>query len=215
MKYFNTDDPPTGEICIRGLCVFNGYYKDPERTKEVIDEDGWFYTGDIGKWNKNGTLSIIDRIKNIFKLSQGEYIAVEKLETIMGTSKYVARLWIYGDSFKDALVAVVVVNPESVTTWARENGIPGDIKTLVKDKRVNEMILKDLEKVAKEEQLQGFEFVKVIHLISEEFESIGATTPTLKLKRSILLQHFKKEIEEMYDKLENEVKPKAPSMSKL
>jgi long-chain acyl-CoA synthetase len=198
MKYLNTNDPPTGEVCIRGLCVSKGYYKDPEKTKEVFDQDGWYHTGDVGRWNKNGTLSIIDRVKNIFKLCQGEYIASEALETKLGTSKYLTRLWIYGDSFRSYIVGVGVVNPENVLAWAKENNVTGTLEQIVQDPRTKELVLKDLENIAVQEQLKGFEFVKAVHLTVTEFESFGGTTPTLKLKRNVLLEHFKNDIDNMY-----------------
>lgn len=97
-----------GEILVRGGSVFKGYLKNEKATKETFDENGWFETGDIGRWNPNGTLSIIDRKKNIFKMSQGEYIAAEHLESVYGKSPLVCQIWIYGNSFKSFVVAVVV-----------------------------------------------------------------------------------------------------------
>merc|ERR1712196_109951 len=102
MKYFSEEDK--GEICFRGPHVFKGYLKMPKKTAETVDADGWLHSGDIGRWNPDGTLSIIDRKKHIFKLSQGEYVAPEKLENIFIQAPLVQQCYVYGDSLHSKLV---------------------------------------------------------------------------------------------------------------
>lgn len=80
--------------------LLHSYYKDPIRTAETIDEDGWHHTGDIGQWQPNGTLKVIDRKKHIFKLSQGEYIVPEKIENAYIRSQYVEQVFVHGESLK-------------------------------------------------------------------------------------------------------------------
>jgi long-chain acyl-CoA synthetase len=89
---------PRGEVCYKGYNNFKGYFRQPEQTKECIDEEGWVHTGDIGTFLPNGALKIIDRKKNIFKLAQGEYIAPDKIEQKLGQSPYIAQIFVYGDS---------------------------------------------------------------------------------------------------------------------
>lgn len=119
MNYLHTDSPnPRGEVWIRGANIFMGYYKNPEATKSDL-QDGWLKTGDVGRWNNNGTLSIIDRKKNIFKLSQGEYIAAEKCEQVYSKSACTGQIFIYGNSFKSFVVAVVVPQPTPVMEFCK------------------------------------------------------------------------------------------------
>ena len=109
MKYLSSDKPyPRGEICFRGNSIFKGYFRQPDKTKEVLDENGWFHTGDIGEIHEGGTLKIIDRKKNIFKLSQGEYIAPEKLEQAYLKSKYIGQIFIHGEPTQNFIVAFIV-----------------------------------------------------------------------------------------------------------
>jgi long-chain acyl-CoA synthetase len=87
-------------IWVRGPSVFKGYYKDEEKTRETVDESGWLHSGDVGLWNLDGTLQIIDRKKNIFKLAQGEYVAAEKIENVMAESLFIGQCFVHGDSLQ-------------------------------------------------------------------------------------------------------------------
>ena len=102
--------------------MFGGYYKMEEKTREAFDADGWFHTGDIGAWTPEGCLRIVDRKKNMFKLSQGEYVAVEKVESIYKKNTLADMLWVYGNSFESFLVAVVVPNEAKLLAWAKSKG---------------------------------------------------------------------------------------------
>nr|VZI37502.1 unnamed protein product [Spirometra erinaceieuropaei] len=100
-----------GEICVRGRSCINGYFKSPEKTAELIDKDGWLHTGDIGVWTSR-SLKIVDRCKHIFKLSQGEYVAPEKVEMVYRESPYVAQVFVDGDTTNSFPVAIVVPEQE-------------------------------------------------------------------------------------------------------
>ncbi|KAL5541286.1 hypothetical protein UlMin_042508 [Ulmus minor] len=206
MGYDALSDTPRGEVCVRGSTLFSGYYKREDLTNEVMI-DGWFHTGDVGEWQKDGSLKIIDRKKNIFKLSQGEYVAVENLENIYGLVSDIESIWIYGNSFESTLVAVANPSKPALERWAEENHISGDFHSLCQDPRAKEYILGELNKIGKEKKLKGFEFVKAIHLDPEPFDmERDLITPTYKKKRPQLLKFYKKEIDEMY---KNVNKPKA------
>ena len=196
MNYSVHDLPcPRGEILIRGRNVFSGYYKQPDKTAEVMTEDGWFHTGDVGQWNANGTLSIIDRKKNIFKLAQGEYIAVEKLEQIYVRSPYVAQIWIYGNSERDCLVAVVVPDPETLLPWAQSD----DLRAVCAKPETEAQVVQDLNRMWRDAKLAGFERIFRVHLEPEEWTPEGGLlTPTQKTKRPQMLNHYKHVIDALY-----------------
>lgn len=192
-----------GEICIKGTNVFKGYFKEPEKTKEALDEDGWLHTGDIGTFLPNGTLKICDRKKNIFKLSQGEYIAPEKIENIYIKSQYVAQVFVHGESLKSCTVAVIVPDVENVKFYAEEQGIPGTLSVLCNHPDIKQLILKDITDLGKKGGLKSFEQVKDIYLHPDAFSvQNGLLTPTLKSKRPELRTYFKPQLEDMYMKLD-------------
>ena len=109
-----------GEILIRGSTITPGYFRNPEETKKTIDEDGWLHTGDVGMITPNGALKIIDRIKHIFKLQQGEWIAPEKLESKYVHHPLVEQIFVYGDSYKTQLVALVHLHKANAISWFKE-----------------------------------------------------------------------------------------------
>lgn len=202
MEYYSSSTPPKGEIALRGAHIATGYYKDPQKTAEDF-RDGWFFTGDVGRWNPDGTLSIIDRKKNIFKLSQGEYIAAEKIEGVYARCKYVGQIFVYGDSTKATLVAIVVPNAENLLEWAKVNNVDGDLATLCKSPIVNSLLMKELDATGKALKLRGFEFVKKIYLHPEEFSTTNdLLTPTFKLRRPQLKKYFTTQLDELYVGLE-------------
>jgi long-chain acyl-CoA synthetase len=189
---------PQGEICIRGSSLFSGYYKREDLTKEVLI-DGWFHTGDIGEWQPNGAMKIIDRKKNIFKLSQGEYVAVENLENIFLQCPAIDAIWVYGNSFESTLVAVAVPNEKVLLDWAATNGENGNFETLCNSQKAHEFILTEVNATGKSAGVKGFEYIRGVHLEAQPFDvERDLTTPTFKLKRPQLLKYYQKEVDALY-----------------
>ncbi|XP_063940595.1 long chain acyl-CoA synthetase 4 [Daucus carota subsp. sativus] len=200
MGYDALSSTPRGEICVRGATVFSGYYKREDLTKEVL-VDEWFHTGDIGEWQPNGAMKVIDRKKNIFKLAQGEYVAVENLENIYGLVTEIESIWIYGNSFESFLVAVVNPKTQAIERWAKDTGLSGDINSLCENPKVKDYILEQLTKLGKEKKLKGFEIIKNIHLDPVPFDiNRDLITPTYKKKRPQMLKYYQDKIDKMYKK---------------
>lgn len=198
MDYFARN--AIGEVCVKGTNVMSGYYKNPEKTLEAFTNDGWLRTGDVGFFNKNGTLQIVDRCKHIFKLAQGEYIAPERTEAIYTRSKYVQQCFVDGDSLQCHTVAIVVPDPDFVKPWAVKNGKPDDILQLCQDKELKKIILEDMLAIGKQAQLKGFEQVLDISLEPEPFSlDKDLLTPTFKNKRPQLRKHFAGKIAAIYN----------------
>jgi len=122
MNYFSTDKPyPRGEICFWGPSIMKGYFLNPEKTAEAFTGD-WLLTGDVGMVLGNGGLKIFDRAKNIFKLSQGEYIAPEKLENVYIQSEWTLQNFIHGDSTNNYVVCFIVLDPDRLKKYTDETG---------------------------------------------------------------------------------------------
>lgn len=198
MQYYASDNK--GEICIKGYNVFKGYFKDPEKTKETIDEEGWLHTGDIGMWLSNGTLKIVDRKKHIFKLAQGEYIAPEKIENIYIRGQYVGQIFVHGESLKSCLIAIVVPDMETASKWSSQQNLGKlSIQELCQNSAFKKAVLDDLNNIGKKNGLKSFEQVKDIYLAPEAFTvENNLMTPTMKTKRPECKKFFMPQIETMY-----------------
>jgi long-chain acyl-CoA synthetase len=206
MNYTSKDKPyPRGEIRIRGASVFPGYYKSPKQTAETFDKNGWCHTGDIGMWDERGRLVIIDRVKNIFKLSQGEYIAPEKIETILSKHCLVAQAFIYGNSLESRLVGIIIPDAEILPAWAAENGLGGkNFKELCREPKLKETLLKELDAFGRDSDLKGFELLKNIYVGSEYFTvENDLLTPSFKPKRHKIQAKYQEEITVMYADLKS------------
>ncbi|XP_073105635.1 probable CoA ligase CCL6 [Elaeis guineensis] len=198
MGYDALSHVPRGEICLRGKTLFSGYYKRPDLTSEVT-MDGWFHTGDIGEWQPSGAMKIIDRRKNIFKLSQGEYIAAENLESAYLQCPLVTSVWVYGNSFESFIVGVVVPEKRLVEEWAAANDVTGTFEELCKHPKARKYVLDELNNTGRTHELRGFELLKAVHLEPIPFDiERDLITPTFKLKRPQLLKHYKDFIDGLY-----------------
>ncbi|GMR46553.1 hypothetical protein PMAYCL1PPCAC_16748, partial [Pristionchus mayeri] len=135
MNYFAADG--RGEVLVKGPAVTRGYYKEPEKTAELFDEDGFMRTGDIGWLRPDGTLRLIDRKKHMFKLAQGEYVAPEKIEAVYSRVEGVQQCFVDGDSLQRWLIAVIVPDPEALLRWdERTTGARRSIEALCSDPEV-------------------------------------------------------------------------------
>ena len=194
MGYLSTDQPPRGEICVNTSSLMEGYFKNPEKTKEAIPDGIWLHSGDVGIIHPDGVIQIIDRAKNIFKLSQGEYISPEKIENVVIQSPWIAQAWIYGNSFQDFCVLVAVVEPNTVATKFGKCD-----ESVLRDPTLLTLIHKDIKALADSKNLSSLERPKHFHLTLDPFSVENELlTPTQKLKRNIAKLTFKAEVDALY-----------------
>ncbi|KAI9596027.1 hypothetical protein BDF19DRAFT_422039 [Syncephalis fuscata] len=184
--YYAKADVPQGEIWVRGPAVVQGYYKNPEVTAEAFTKDGWLMTGDVGQWNSDGTLSIIDRKKNLVKLSHGEYIALEKIESTYKTAHIVANICVYADSSRSRAVALVHPPEKEILRIGGELGLSGNLGELCDQRAVRDRALQEILTEAKTQGLRGAELIGDVYLCEEEWTAQnGLLTAAQKLKRTI------------------------------
>lgn len=192
-------EPPRGEIWARGANIMKGYFKQPETTSETLTSDGWLMTGDIGEWQKDGTLKIIDRKKNLVKLSHGEYVALEKLEAQYKTSSYVQNMCIHADPLESHIVAIIVPVPRDLTALAETLGVKGDLDQICSDAKVTQQIAKEMRDIAQQAGFKGAEILKALVLVPGEWTPENEMlTAAQKLKRKQIVQAYSKHIDKMY-----------------
>ncbi|KAM5432770.1 long-chain fatty acid-CoA ligase [Microsporum ferrugineum] len=200
--YFTKNNPPQGEIWIRGVSVAKSYFDNEEETKAAFSPDGWFMTGDIGQFEPNGHIKVIDRKKNLVKSLNGEYIALEKLESVYRSVPVVANICVYAATDQAKPVAIIVPAEPALIQLAKSNGINGDsIGTLVHDKKLNSIVLKEMQNAGKAAGLRGFEIIEGVVLSDEEWTpQNGFVTAAQKLQRKKLVAKYQKDIDRAYGK---------------
>ncbi|HNL84370.1 MAG TPA: long-chain fatty acid--CoA ligase [Chitinophagales bacterium] len=186
-----------GEILAKGPNIMKGYYKRPDLTAEVIDKEGWFHTGDIGEWVENKFLKITDRKKELFKTSGGKYIAPQVIENKMKESKYIEQIMVTGE-YQKFISALIVPNFIYLHEYAQTHHLEfKDNKGLIGHPEINKLIEKEIENL--NANFGKWEQIKKFTLLSNEWTSdSGELTPTMKVKRKVISEKYKKEIETMY-----------------
>ena len=186
-----------GELEVRGSLVFVGYWKKEKETAEAFTPDGWFRTGDIGKFDADGFVSITDRKKELLKTSGGKFIAPQPIENKLKANVLVAQAAMVGDKHKFACV-LISPNFAALEGWAKAHGVAdGDPAALVKDQKVVKAYQEIVDKV--NASLPNFESMKRICLVPDEWSvEDGTLTPSMKLKRRVVEQRYAKQIGEFY-----------------
>ncbi len=186
-----------GEILTRGPHVMKGYFNNDSATAEVIDAEGWFHTGDIGIIDEEGFLKITDRKKNIIVLSNGKNVAPQPIESQLVQSPYVNQIMLLGNERKN-IAALIVPNFDALKSWAADNEVDSsDISDLLKKREVEQLIQKEIRDRLSD--FADFEQVRRFTLLEKEFsQEEDEMTPTLKLKRNVIIQKYADVIQEMY-----------------
>jgi long-chain acyl-CoA synthetase len=187
---------PDNEILIKSEALFKEYYKKPEATAEAI-KDGWFHTGDIGEFSSNGYLKITDRKKDIIITSGGKNVAPQKIENMAKVKPHISQMVIIGDK-RNFLTALVGIEKEPFLSLLEELDLPSDctVHDLAINPKVREIIQKEIDEI--NDKLAQFESIKKFSIITEEFTMENFLTPSLKIKRKLVLERYQAEIDKMY-----------------
>ncbi len=185
------------EVLIRGDNVTSGYYKEPERTADTVDDDGWLHTGDIGRLDADGFLFIVDRKKELVVTSGGKNISPANIEALLKSHPLVGQAAALGDGRK-YMAALIVLDAEAAEQWARDNGVPfTDVASFGREDRVRAEIQRAVDDV--NQRLSQVEAIKRWTILPTEWTvDSEELTPTLKLKRRVINEKYHDEIEQLY-----------------
>jgi long-chain acyl-CoA synthetase len=190
-----------GEILTRGPHVMKGYFNNDTATAEVIDEEGWFHTGDIGIIDEDGFIKITDRKKNIIVLSNGKNVAPQPIESELVQSPFISQILLVGNERKN-LAALIVPNFDALKAWASDSDTGGGIETadlsaMLQVREVQQHIQSEIR--SRLTDFADFEQVRRFTLLEKEFsQEADEMTPTLKLKRNVIIEKYGDAIDGMY-----------------
>lgn len=185
------------EILVKGPTIMSGYYNKPEETAASFTSDGWFKTGDAGYIDSTGAIVITERLKDLFKTSNGKYIAPQALETRLGEDKYIEQVAVIGNNRK-YVTAIIIPAFEAIKEYARKKHIQyRSLDELVRNSDIRSLIQERIDKL--QSSFANFEKIKKFTLLPKEFTmENGELTNTLKIRRPVINSHYAREIEEMY-----------------
>jgi long-chain acyl-CoA synthetase len=186
-----------GEVLIRGRNVMKGYYNNPEATQQAIDSDGYYHTGDVGYVDNDGHYYITDRLKDLFKLSNGKYVAPLQVESLLKQSPLISQPVVVGSGRKQ-VGALIVPDWDALKDEMKAAGhdVSGSREDLCREPEFIKRVQQDAVELTRE--LSDYERVKRVHLLPREFSiDKGEMTPTLKIKRSVIDEKYSDEIDEI------------------
>ena len=188
---------PDGEILARGPNIARGYYKRPQETTEVFRDDGWFATGDIGELDAEGFLRITDRKKDLIVTSGGKNIAPQNIENLLKTDRYISQAMVYGDR-RTYLTAVLTLDMEEVGSYAREHGMQYNRpEELASHPHIQQLLESRMAQI--NQRLASYETIKKFIIAPADFsQENGQLTPTLKVKRKVVIQQYQTQLEQLY-----------------
>ena len=188
-------------MLVKSITNFVGYYKMRAKTDETIRDDGWLFTGDVAELNpEKGSIRVFDRVSSIIKMSQGEFVSPDKMENTYAESFFVSQMFVYGNSFRDYLVALIHPNEDVVNKFAEEHKIHEEsFDALLKRPEIIKAVDDSLRAIDASRKVMALERVKRFAFITEPMSvENGMLTDSMKLKRRVIYAHYKELIDSLF-----------------